>query len=1235
MVVQMAKPLNFDLVRRANSNKGEKMSSFKNFLFLFGFGIFVIGGCTSASGPDINPGYMHGNIYFTETSAFVNTHLSENPVVAFADDTYFPVRVYEAESFGLSTTGNYSPVNDTQDDTTYIAASYEAHPHISGDNNDFFVIVDSIVFEDGAKYRFGSLDTNSSDTLCQDVVLLEDSPEGTLCDISECAALVNIPYRFVGEQENLEALDENYPVECIIIAHIEEPPGSGTTGIQAQSSILTSTVGEMIDNGTSTQLLIRSCPSPISFEISCDAQVEEGEIGFEILPDTGLTPFSWDFVQPPLACGETVTIPEIEIPVIRNSGRLEGYFDVSGYDEVNARILVDHPSAFQLTPILVPAGEEPNEKWVFEGIPAGWHTVSAKAILNDGEQVLTIPDRDGQNDQVFIEPFETTDINATFVAEPVLARGNIRILDPGGEAGIPNIQSIPFNSSFGSSGGRSYITARGNWDLPANISNPGSGIGGYSKARLNFTSNPTINHADMNYELFFTGISPENGALDGSDAKPTLWDILYLVLKIEHDTDINSGAPIDLAEDLHYLADINAGDITIPQLSVCLGKIRLTLQIDENIGTIYKPIYTIYSEGSYMPTVNGVSPLSAVSGGWASGIPKEFEDRGPIARSFATLPEGFRYEIAPEIRFSPGNNSDISNISMLTLDTIYLPEEGVLNCGSIVDSCMTMTDIDGSFSGLSLDINGGSAQDVNEYCLHNNNLDLIVNVNSDGGSVDKLAYVLDPPEDTLDEAKEYCLTSTTATELCTICGPDPEHSVTISALPPGPHTLWVCASDAFGCTAASNYSFNVEEQDLAIECGDNFTVELNPGEFEISKDDPRFEGLLYGDLVGNCGIVDTVYNDSPEIFTEGEWEITFTSNATDTPCITTVTITKPRMLNLTFVDQVNSNDHVLKVYTVETATFESYMTFPAVQPYEVWVEYDKTGDKLGYAHTGLNTIVTMNAETGGNQTLYNTSDAPVSFAFRPNYPHHIAVIKTNDFQTYKIELVEGTNLLDTLDVPQIPNMSRILDIAWSPAGDKLAAVFTAINQTNPSNGIIYYYEWALSGNSFGTETLTTVERDFDEVPHELIHREDDSGLFATTYTVSGKSGASINSIFDLISQDPRETIFFDDIDLTEDGTSAAILSVRRYSTETEVLSIGCVLVLNDLDQGEPIEIVPPYPFKLVLNGRQVAISSDKRYIAVGKTDGIDIYNYPDYTLLTQINANNPYGIVFRPINPLP
>ena len=398
--------------------------------------------------------------------------------------------------------------------------------------------------------------------------------------------------------------------------------------------------------------------------------------------------------------------------------------------------------------------------------------------------------------------------------------------------------------------------------------------------------------------------------------------------------------------------------------------------------------------------------------------------------------------------------------------------------------------------------------------------------------------------------------------------------------------------------------------DFTIQCSPDFTVVLNPGETEIPSNDPRITASLSASIVGDCGTSVEISDNRPDTFQCGTTTpVQFTASGIGN-CTTQVTVECTPRHYLAYVEKIFPTISAIKVHHVEEDISTMYDSFGVLQPHQIWVEYDRTGNLLGYVRgEGSQSVKVLNTLTGMSAfPMFAVPAIPVNMAFRPGSIDQHVVVTTMDYQSYEIQLVEASSITSSQTIPSTAGMARP-EIAWSPTGDKLSVIY-AVRQAGNVN--LYIYRWDVVGNVFSNQTLTSVTWPLQLVTKELIHLGDGNLFFGTSFTINYVSGSNINTLY-------MDSIH--DIDFTDDGKAAAYLRKYDLAPGEPVMLVGLI----DLDQLGASRLINGPVF---VKGRSVALSSDREYVAVGTDEEIFIYTFPDFTLVRRFPANLPHDLVF-------
>jgi len=1176
----------------------------------------------------VNPGRVVGNISFVNVPSAVSSYLSANPVIVYPTTIpeSFPVRLYQSVTSLPAATIYYTPINATPDTQTYTAGSFDIYPNVEPAGSDFILQVDSIALANGAKYRLGSLEIGSpSYRVCQGVLPLTNNPNGTICNIAECAVLPNLNVRFVGTPNDLNALDRTYPVTCNAITYVNEVAGSQNFAWQAASETAQYTVDTLKTTGALLPMLIRASNSPVKVEISCEAKIRDGETGFVINPLTDMTPFGAVKDIGSFTCGAQPGSPiDVNITIAKTAGILEGLFDVSGHDETRAEIrIVDLPYYYYTNPPLVPTGNVPTVPWKFEGIPAGSHEISAKAIVDGGNQVLEFPHRASFNQKVTITAQQTTNIGSTFIAKPNTVKGKLVFVDPGGDTDLKGIQTGPLLDFYGS--GTSHMEAVG---VDAVASNTlacimrSSGVGGRSLGRLIGTYDLSQNTAEFSYELLLAGLSPENGAVNGTSACPAPWRISGAYTHMITETVApNTGHCYSTIEFDQYFPlrfDVNAEPLQFPEQKICFGKLRLDLHLNPNLGSIYAPFLYIYQEGSDVAS-NEFGTIYSFGYGYAYGTPYAYSQSASTATVSATLPEGLRYRIYPYVMFRPASQPSGYG-TYIYMPPFTFPSEGFLGCSEMHDICAMMNDEEGNYSILSI-----SFPSDTDYCLTDGNLQLNISVNlSDGSNVARVGYLLDSSN--IDTAT---LEDPNAVILCSSnCGPNPDYVINISSLSPGSHSLTIIAVAANTCITKRTYNFHVQSEPIALQCPASFTVELLPDETSISTNDPRVANQLVPTVSGGCNLPITPSNDIPDEFLVGQTTVNFWLLKPQVQTCSTVVTVKSVERVISFIsDDTLTGEQVIKKHSFLDDSVD-LTTYSHPQPYHF--EYNSAGNRIAVIPNDTGLVTIIDTETGSIVNIFSVqaSYKLYDIDFNPLDATKYAIVGSanSDPDQHAIFIFQGNTQLSRFDLPLFPaglRISRPL-IAWSPDGTKISATFT-----DPASAVNQYGLWVSEWNVVDNKIVLPPNGMYQMRPNlqkresirEMVYQDGDWRVIGTNATIT--RAIKRTGIEQMVPICVAENA---DMDLTPDGKSAVYI----YTLTLEPLHIGRVYGVSPLDRNAVPNV---YAGPIINNAKSVAISSDATFVAVATTDKVLVYSFPDFELVKGINAVFSRNLEFKPFAP--
>jgi len=849
--------------------------------------------------------------------------------------------------------------------------------------------------------------------------------------------------------------------------------------------------------------------------------------------------------------------------------------------------------------------------------------VLAKAIVDNGKKLLELPHRDGFNERVNIDFDEatntprTTNLGSSFVVKPNIVGGNLTLYDPGGQTDLQGIQTGPFTDlpPYSLPSGLSYMNARGKSTVVPSTPGcvlRGCGAGGMSLSQLTGTYDPAQHRAAFSYELLLAGLSPDNGAGDGTGSCRTPWEMwgLSLFMKASPAGSGSCQSTIRFQQDFPLYSGVGLSPVEYPPQNICFGKIGLEIRVDPNLGAIYAPSLSIGPESSNL-VANTTGSIYSYERGYASGVPAYQQQPDSVASVAATLPEGLRYNVTPTLYFRPAGQTSAGD-SYIGLNRLVLPQEGVLRCGDIDIPCVNLSDAQGNYNYLTIDFYSPT-----EYCLGAGPMQLEVGINlSDGGNVVRVEYLLDAPN--MDTAG---LGSPGAVVLCSSnCGPNPHYTINLPSLSAGPHALKILARAANGCIATRTYNFYVRSQPVTLQCPANFSVQLSSGETSIAASDPRVASHLTPVLSGGCGPpYPLVYNDAPSVFATGQTEVRYWSLASGlTPCSTMVTVIPPlppQKHTIAFTAGP-ADGKKLKLYHAEDAS--PRWEKPVSNPH--WVEFSPDGQRIAvcerYGNNGK--IRIFGVSSGDSLLAINVSGYyPINLSFNPQDENYYAVVEAAPPASYRIALYkQGSRVLAT--PPMTMREMTGHDLAWSGDGKHLSVIYSHISlrdsQGNISKYRILLREWRLSADGRVTQTGTVdqlIESQSPEEIHELLY-QGTRRIFASSKGIfEVQSTGAIRRIIQLSNEK---------MDMDPQAQASAVKQSQR---------------LGLINLGPPVterwgENLP------VAKASGIALSSDRKLIAVGASDRVLVFaprETAGFGLVREISDAVPEYINFKPNGP--
>jgi hypothetical protein len=1167
------------------------------------------------------PGRVVGDIKFTGVTAPVSAQLTADPPIAGGSEAF--LRTLPGGSFAAQ--GAYSVVPLAAGSEVTLGA-LDLHPNVSTVGSNFLLSVEDLRFTSGARYRFASGDSGSpAIRVCSAVQPLTSNPNGTRCDLQECASVANVRVRFLGSTADLDALDTAVQATCSAQSSIQDLVDSGPFRRQAQSAMGTFAVSSLRAGYQSIPMLLRGNWSS-RIDVTCNVKVRPGETGFVVLPTTGLTPVGASrTVVPACPSGSAVDIP-VDIVVARTAGSAQGKLDVVGRTEERASVRFGpYDSPFVAQAAVDPTDPAGPLQWALTGVPAGTYPVSAWTLVDSRDRFVVFPARDNINNQVTVTAGATTDLGRTFVAKPAEVKGRLTVFDFG-QTHLSTLVTAPFpvneNPPPFSSSSTSFAQAEGNPLLPA--SGGASGTGGVSRGRLQGPYDAAAGQAVLDYHLLLPGIGLPGSAVDGTQARNTLWNFSTYNLRL---TPPNNTVQTMSFTPATYLAVETgapaAGTLTqAPAHSVCTGRVDMEIRVAPTVGTLFNPSASITSTGLYQEVAVGTTPVTRASSFVSRSV--NFTQRASSLQMSSTLPSGLRYRFQPTVRFAPAAATVESESTSVYLGAVEVPEQGVLGCGSNSSTCVSVGNPNGPATQLSVaivDVNGVNSP---TYCLASGAGQLKIRVNSDNVPVSRVAYVIDPA------TPNACATSPTQV-LCDAgtCPSDPEFTVTLPALPAGAHTILACASDTSTCNASHSFAFSVTSQNLGLTCPAPIAVQLNSGETGLPRTDPRIASALVAAIGGSCGVPSAIADNAPAIFPIGVTPVTFDALNIGT-CSTPVTV-KPaaeRVLSFT------SNDASIGQRVLRKRSFldDSVDTILHADPQQYHFEYNNAGTRIAVIPNASGVVRILEAVTGAPQSHFPVPAGYRLFDvdFHPADPTKYALVGSLNStpDQHAIFIYQGSTQLSRFDMPLFAASLRISRpmIAWSPDGTRISASFTqpapAINKYE-----VWFSEWNVVNDRI---VLPPVGGIYEQRPplgnretlREMAYQDADWRVVGTDLTITRGVKRPGNELIGPIWATKNV-----DLDLTPDGKAAAYLVGFATTPGNNPYRI---YVAQPLDRNA-VPTVTSGP--VVIDARSIAISSDAKYVAVATSSRVRVYSLPGFSLVKEITAVAPANLEFRPMVP--
>lgn len=1181
----------------------------------FAAALVLVFSAVTASAQEVvtTPGQANLEIKLTNSTAEILAYLAAYPVQAITwEDDELPVRLYRLGESDPAAMAEYE-VGTTQPDPL---ATKVVMPDVPAEGSTFLVEVEELYLSGGALYRVGTDNAASAARiLCGPVMRVADDPGGLDCEISECAALVNLQVSLAGVDADLDALDETLPVRCSATAWVEELFMTGSFNLQARSAWYGFDLDELRDGVGEIPILMRGDGSRVRVGVSCSPTVEDGETGFVLLPGSSRTPLDVAILVTPTC--DQVTAIDVPLQVERTAGVLKGLFDISGRTETATEVWFKHNNyRFRVEPSIVPAWEQPDpdDPWIFEGAPSTCplikHDVGARALIDDGFRYLELPHRRGLNDEVEVPTAGTTDLGTTFVALPQVLTGTVVLDDRAAGLGLDQLNTDPFTYLTDYAWRWSYISADGQGHDEQTAEDGKSGDGGLARSILQGSYDATEGKTFLSYELLLAGLSDDgltggqldqNSPLDGRGAAPTPWLVEDLSFFFE---DSAAGTWQQLRADIGILLPRTTEPIPdygppaplepIPRLRMCLGEVGLTFRTDPTVAMLYSPRIWASYDDLILTIPDDPYSLFELEHSYAYGTPRSIADRAEEATVTMLLPAGARYRIGPSVRIA---SPDGSTSNYAYLGGLRLPLEGDLVCGSSDIPCGTVTE-DGEVTTLAI----GVTPPV-PACHESGNLAFDVIFEADA-QVTLLTLQID------------------SNPVQVLCNPCPQvdgvtQPVSVTATIPADeasHTLRLRAEDEIGCVAWHDITVYVPSQPLSLQCAPDFTCTVPSADVPLAADHDCIQTCLAEPMrVGGCNYDLSYSNDGPAFYPEGSTDVTFTSIPGDATCTTAVTVARAPGYQLAYAE-----GNLVKIRNAGNGLYHMNQTVP----YAVtWLEFDRTGERLAAAVDHASPAVRV-FDVDDDSVLYDIQTHPMgrNVAFHPEDNHVLATVFGDATGTrYWIGLYKDDQEKDLARLDRHPFMS-LPEIAWHRDGDRLLGIFGAPNVSPggvPVPGYtIRLYDWKVfmeglqNPNEWARERTDTPR----EEPFQLLYNDlPGIGLYGSIRGASVGGGTALAFASEVANEH---------MDLAREGSTAAFVKYEAGGVRLSVVkSIGDPSLL--IDPG------PLFPGPIVAKPL-VEMSEDGRRIAVSLGDRIEILEYPGYVPIATFDASGARHLRFRP-----
>ena len=1179
----------------------------------------------------IVPGRVVGELRFANPSPEVLAQCAANPASAPSAN---PAPLVLRSLAGMVVAqGAYVPVNAVSG-ADFALGSFDLGPNTSGVSTSFLISTDSVSFSDGASYRFGSpYPAGIGVRMCSDVLPVAIDPAGRRCDQTECAALLNVRFRFTGAPADLAALDTSLtapPAVCTAQSGIREPSTGGQILVQASSGPRPFSIPELIAGYKSIALLVRGNTEAI-VSIQCQVRVSSGQTGFVVIPWSGLTPFdaARTLTAPCAPSGTPIPAQDVvfDVPVARTAGEVKGKLDLVGFAEEGAKVLLGNVWTQFVAPAQVDASNPTGPLlWGLAGVPSGQTPVIAQTLADQRDKFVIFPARDGLNTRVAVLPGLVTDLRTTFVARPRELRGQVALFDFG-RTDLARLALGPF-----SPGESTWVRSTSHSEAVGNASLPqtggASGIGGLSRGRLRGGYDVATGRAGLDFHLLLPGLGvpdPSNPGsnLDGSEARNVSWDYAGLYLQL---------APTGIQEQLTVrpgtLLRVDSGTpapaapVQAAGQSYCFGRETVTLKVDPALGALYSPSATFSSTTSYEAVASGTTPVSSASASVYRTLP--FAQRAASVSVPATLVAGLGYQMTSFVRYAPASATSEGQSTSVYVPAISVPSQSVVQCAGDGDTCVSIDGQTGSSSALSVGIFDATGIASPSYCLASGPASFIVKVTST--SPQRVSWVLDPPAGSTGCAHpgEQVLCDGN-------CNVNPQFPVSFASLPAGSHALRACATDTKTCAAQRDFVFEVRSGNLGISCPAPITVNLGAGENSIARTDPRIAPQLVATVSGTCGIPPAISDTAPESFPLGTTSVTFT--APDVGSCSTAVNVNPHLERQLGVKTVRAGVTTLDIHRATNPVATLLQSVSVGTPFEY--AFSPDGARVAIVRNdGRAAVIDLDASAA---TVDLSSAASVPTQLKP--PHAVAWHRSgNVFAVFGRRPTSGTTTTPAIAVVRAASGSPPTVIQWAPvpvpaAFDASSAGPIAIAYSSNSSRFVLAGSGPRSNISvFGNFALTA-------------NTQSNGTIAATTWrtAITGPvSAAAREEVLDLAVTSTETTIATTRGTWRLDPSSTAWVAVRPQVTNDAALDASgkAVAFVEDSASGQRVIVAVlgtgtlRHTAAFAPSGKgEVAIAHDGRRAAavakVGAASGVLVFG-ADLAQISVIADPQAGGMRFRP-----